>query len=708
MESDNLSLDDRLCLDVFHKHFVTLRDKSILLYGLGKTTKLLLDHITDYNIIGLMDRANISDTAFGQKVFTVAEASEMAEIIVIVASPYAQQQIFPRISHLRDNGIRIFGVAGNEWTDLEEINYDYPKETLAQLCEKIDRHDVISFDIFDTLIMRKCHLPQLIFDENVRKERVECQALLAVEKQGLYTLDDIYTLLAEKLNWTQEQSNEYKNREIESELANCIPRSSMVEAFNYALSNSKEVLLVTDMYLPELVIRKLLEKCNIYGGTMYVSCVYGATKRHGGLWDTILTEISKSPEQILHIGDDPDADFATCHERGIHTFSIYHPARLLESSALRSMSVKACTTDDLLALGLVGARLFDDPFVLVNTEGTPVIDNAKDIGYVFFGSLVLGYLLWVLEITKKDNVKNLCFISRDGYVWEKCYNIIQKQIPEFCTHIQGCVYLYTSRRISGLANLKNKYDIEQMVRVFDFKGNLQQLMKHLFNVDIEDSSEALRPLNHWDGDKLVLYIINNYAKAIYKAAEDIHVRYTNYLTSIKMDGSMAMLDLRSSGTNLHNLIQLTGWDIHGYAVLRRNVKSEHFKSEDLVTPYIKDNGTSFLGQYNITTACDMAECIFTSPDGMLLDFDMEGNPVFEGITNAHRDIEMFHKVWEGITCFIDDFFSIRSNKDDVRITPEFADSLFGTLQNKQVKINSLFPIFEYYEYLRNEFRTIFT
>jgi len=233
-------------------------------------------------------------------------------------------------------------------------------------------------------------------------------------------------------------------------------------------------------------------------------------------------------------------------------------------------------------------------------------------------------------------------------------------------------------------------------------------------VDIElntnDISNEIftRPLNQWNGDELVKHIISNYAETIFESAKDVRMRYKKYLDSIKLDGAAAMLDLRSSGTNLFNLMQLTGWNrIHGYAVLRRNVKSEHFQSEDLITPYIEDNGTSFLGRYNITTACDMAECIFTSPDGMLLDFDENGNPIFEDITEKHRNLHLFEQAWDGLVNFVEDFFTIRNSDADICITPEFADSLFGGIQKQHVKFSpELSTLFSYYEYLRNEFRAV--
>ncbi len=115
-----------------------------------------------------------------------------------------------------------------------------------------------SFDIFDTLIARRCVEAQNIFlevasqaeDPRFPRARASAEARLA---GGDYGLDDIYRALRSDLGLTEERSEELKRLEIAAELENSIPIAenlSRVRDGDY---------LVSDMYLPEPVIRRMLD-----------------------------------------------------------------------------------------------------------------------------------------------------------------------------------------------------------------------------------------------------------------------------------------------------------------------------------------------------------------------------------------------------------------------------------------------------------------
>lgn len=713
----NLSEDDLQCLEVFRQKFAGFKSKRIFLYGLGKTTKLILDNVHDFNILGLMDRANISDTAFNKTVYTISEAKEVADVIVIVATPYAQVQIFNRISGLLELGIKIYGVAGNEWTEKEcEDSRDaYFDRTLEQLKKEIDIHDVISFDIFDTLIMRKCHIPPLIFDEVGNKiengewfkqQRISAAAVVSNRTNGVFTIDDIYHEMVVNNGLDSAYAGNLRAIEIDTELANATQRADIVECFYYALEKKKQVILVSDMYLPSNVITMLLAKCGIEGyHKLYVSGEQGGTKRNGDLWSKVAQVIGE--QKVLHIGDDGVSDGDNCKRVGFDTFVIKQSSEMLELSSLKKLILSARTTDDLRILGLIEKGLFNNAFELAESDGTPTVRNAKYIGYLFFGTLTLSYLSWLIEKTKENQIERILFISRDGYILKEAYENILKHRKVYSCEPE---YFYTSRRIAGLAALKTEYDISQMLVNFDFRGSLREALFHMFGLDChEEGAELDKQLYNWDRDELINFVIENYKTEILESACTMSESYSKYLENVFKDKTKktVTVDLRSSGTNLYHLNTLYGLDLKGYNFLLRKVQSKLFKSEELSFPYLKDSGLSLLGKYNITSACDIAECIYTSPNGMLLEFE-NGQPVFEEITNNHRDVDSILEAQEGIVEFIDEFFAITSGRELPNITPAFADELFGILSNRNCKLDEeLRGMFVHYEFLRNEFRSCF-
>lgn len=711
-----ISEDDLQCLKVFHQKFSEFKSKRILLYGLGKTTKLILDNIHDFNIVGLMDRANISDTAFNKTVYTISEAKEVADVIVIVATPYAQVQVFNRISGLLEQGIKIYGVAGNEWVEQDNSNVRdlYFDKTLDQMKVEIDGHDLISFDIFDTLVMRKCHIPQFVFDEvgyqiedeSFKQQRISAEAAVSNRAGGVFTLDDIYAEMSTKNNLSSSRVAILKSLEIDAEIKNAVPRKDIVEAFYYALEKNKKVILVSDMYLSSRVIETILEKCGIKGyHGLFVSNEHGGTKRNGELWPKIAKEIGS--QSALHIGDDGVSDGDNCKKFGIDSFVIKQSAELLELSSLKKLHLSAKTSDDLFVLGLIEQRLFNHAFSLAGSDGLPTVNQAKDIGYLFFGALTLSYLSWLISKTEENDIEKILFISRDGYILKEAYENIIKHRKQYVCESE---YFYTSRRVAGLAALKTEYDISQMLVNFDFRGNLRQALFHLFGVECQaPHAELDKPLYNWDKETLIDFVIENYKDEIFESANAMSANYTRYLETVFKDSAAktVTVDLRSSGTNLYHLNTLYNLDLKGYNFLIRKVQSKLFNSEELSFPYLEDSGLSLLGKYNITSACDIAECIYTSKDGMLLKFE-NGHPVFEEITNNHRDVAMILEAHEGIIEFINDFFIINSRSELPNITPAFADEVFGILSNRNCVLDEkLLRMFVHYEFIRNEFRSCF-
>lgn len=186
--------------------------------------------------------------------------------------------------------------------------------------------DFVSFDIFDTLILRKCGKPGMIFyliDEIYagfaeQRTTAEYNARKLSDKEEI-TLDEIYSLL-ENI-YGKEQTEKLKELEIKTELSQCVPNHEMLRYYNELLSDGKRIFLISDMYLPSDVIRQILEKCGIRGyEKLYVSSEYRKTKRSGSLFDLVLSEQSLKPENLTHIGDHPLADYLIPGRKRIHTF----------------------------------------------------------------------------------------------------------------------------------------------------------------------------------------------------------------------------------------------------------------------------------------------------------------------------------------------------------------------------------------------------
>lgn len=206
--------------------------------------------------------------------------------------------------------------------------------TLGSICTK---YKYISFDIFDTLIKRKCKNPTEVFtlieQEYNRMADVEIHDFkrqrLHAEKQARsktaneeVTLDEIYQKLIKYYGINV--SNRLKQLEIKVELEQSVAISSNVIVYNRCVDDTtKKVFITSDMYLPKEVIVEIF-KCNgvKQPHRLYISCDRHKTKRSGGLFRLLLAENHIDKHFLLHIGDNPVSDYLKAKLNGIHSYLI--------------------------------------------------------------------------------------------------------------------------------------------------------------------------------------------------------------------------------------------------------------------------------------------------------------------------------------------------------------------------------------------------
>jgi hypothetical protein len=178
---------------------------------------------------------------------------------------------------------------------------------------------VRSWDVFDTLIARRCGHPHAIFDlmgavlgDDFRTSRVQAESAARASKQEI-SLDDIYDKLQIARGWSAEERRSALELEIRIEFANVIPITE-----NLSRVRDGDVL-VSDMYLPQEIIMGLLRSAGLDKDvTLFVS-THG--KADGSMWRRL-----KAHFYILrHTGDNPHSDFLR---------PLWHriPARLTEAS----------------------------------------------------------------------------------------------------------------------------------------------------------------------------------------------------------------------------------------------------------------------------------------------------------------------------------------------------------------------------------------
>ncbi len=182
------------------------------------------------------------------------------------------------------------------------------------LIEKLGRYDVISFDIFDTLIIRSIQKPTDLFAILEKKSglcgfydaRIRAEAD-ARQKQlnGEITISDIYNELA---LYYEQDMQKVLLQEIEEEKNVCYADEAIKRLFKMATAHGIRIIAVSDMYLPQQVLRELLDSCGYDNiERVFVSCEYGSGKANGRLQRIVQQELG-SELRFIHIGDNRNSD----------------------------------------------------------------------------------------------------------------------------------------------------------------------------------------------------------------------------------------------------------------------------------------------------------------------------------------------------------------------------------------------------------------
>ena len=137
-----------------------LLQKDIVIYGLStETQRVLKEWDGKYNVIGLLDGYKSEGSQFGYPILDIKDILKKENVvIVVVARPGSCKAIMRRIgASCSENNIAVFDVRGKDLLVESKVVYDfantecYFKENLIQQIRNVE---VVSFDLFDTLIAR--------------------------------------------------------------------------------------------------------------------------------------------------------------------------------------------------------------------------------------------------------------------------------------------------------------------------------------------------------------------------------------------------------------------------------------------------------------------------------------------------------------------------------------------------------------------------
>lgn len=358
-------------------------------------------------------------------------------------------------------------------TSVEKFKALIVQTVSGGVLKRIDHSDIISFDVFDTLISRDVYCVEMIYQLMERKlackndptsrhfaiERQIAGHLAAKKHNGCATIRQIYVELSRRKGWLKEEEiDNLIHLEEEVEFALCTPKYEGRVLYEYCLWKRKKIVLISDMYLSSELILRMLKKCgyqNIDGDSIFVSSEWGSTKRSGKLFEKAVSRCRFGKSSWIHIGDAIRSDWLMSKRSGL--CSIYIPSEVnhFHYKSIRNRYIinrrKNINYEEKNCTRLMNHRL---PWIR---------DVYERFGYECLGSLIWGFSRWLTrEIGENSGNRydKIYFLAREGKLLKNAFDIVNGN--------NQSIYLPVSRKALNGATLWMLHGIEEKLKNIPF------------------------------------------------------------------------------------------------------------------------------------------------------------------------------------------------------------------------------------------------
>lgn len=365
----------------------------------------------------------------------------------------------------------------------------------------VNNYKVVSFDIFDTLLLRTVAKPVDVFasvwvraqnlgiagsdlskDEFV-KLRVEMERLARTKaKNRECTLYDIYEQFP---GFITSDSEQLSRIEVETECDLCYLNRDVYQIALDAKESGAKIVLVSDMYLSGKDLMQIMSKNGFDIGlidTILVSNEHKRNKQDGELFRILLDNYPDIlPSEILHIGDNSNSDVLQAQKMGLCTYHYNaipdQPHNIYEYEKIRHN----IPVPELLSLRKICFYNKDKQgFLQVETQ-------AYEIGATIVGPFLTMFISHVMKRMKELGIKRIYPLMREGYILGK---LLEKEAEDQNYEIE-IHPIYISRKVTYIPSIcrVNREEIENMIgaRNLTVKESIELVGLDVSDIDVEDN-----------------------------------------------------------------------------------------------------------------------------------------------------------------------------------------------------------------------------
>ncbi len=639
---------NKILKNVICKRLADLGCRRVLIYGTKMVAGEVIDLVSEIEIVGILDQYRVKGYMKGYPILTWDDVSiGDADALIIASNMRHYESIYKRIMYkCFARKLMVLSADGQCLSERyflrdfigEEVD-DY-ENNADRICKTIDQYDAISFDLFDTLVMRKTLEADDILDiVSYRLQNKDIQILdfknTRIEAEiNLCNADiyEIYNYMHTNYGISQEMCDIALEEEIACEKEMIIPRSTMINLLKYSLSIKKRVSIITDIHIPKKILEEILQENDIGGYFgLYVSCNRKKSKREG-LFEIYKQEVKS--DSYLHIGDNKESDYESAIASGIDSIRVMSAIEMFKHSGFRQALTYELGINDRIVLGYIISKIFNNPFLEIDKYGNIDTTGDDEIGLVCFAPLLITYMYELSKEIKNNQYDGIMYGSRDCYL---IYKLVQgKNYYNLRNSVENH-YLYISRRLAIKLGITDSQDMDWFKGFYGSEQADNDALKSIFTIGHDDKVNR-------DGD------IDK--KEIFFESQKTKQNYLMYLTKNGVDINKKYLfcELLAQGTIQSRLNKIFNKKVTGFYIHRDFNK----RSENLEYASIYPAGEFC---YDGNTV-HYLEWVMTSLEPGTHDIDKNGNVIYENDIRSSDEIERVDSLHHIIGNHIDNIYNL--------------------------------------------------
>jgi len=551
-----------------------------------------------------------------------------------------------------------------------------------------DTIKVVSFDIFDTLLLRPVINPTDLFYliHNKVKKQYNIDFLkyrLNAENElnnPFANIEDIYNHIKNKYKLSDKDILLLKNEELNCEKQLLSKRDDIFELYKYAVKIGKKVIATSDMYLPSSFLCDVLKR-NDYTeiDKVYVSNEYNARKDSGELYAIVQKEQNTS--QLLHIGDNYISDYKKAIEQNIT--AIYYPSIkdiiLSDNSIYKNVWDKGISPDPMCRI-LLGFTL-NSYF-----KNLKLIKNQPAI-YADFEALVRLSIAPVIfyianSIANNEDIQNsyeqILFASRDGYLPRVGYDILSKY-----REIKPSKYVYAGRRAYFSSQYASFMDLVHSLEICKQQSYLiEDLLncyindKDIVNNIISELSEEEKKLDFNKNKQEIISVLERFQIIINEYSARHKIKSIEYYNDICGSNNREIIfDCGYSGSISVALSNILNKPVDKIYLWETNTNKQSDEKNKTKTYLLMNETKMFVSQHLIY------EELFSPLEGSCIGFN-DKKPLLENLSYSQEMEQNYTSIKSHVNSYINNFCEIMKS-----YLPFF--DIYDTLALQKLLINAV-------------------